>query len=241
MTPLRPLHYTLKLVPDLETFTFSGRADIVLEAESAQSDIVLNGNEIRIKSCVLLLDGKEQSAEFSQPDPEKQTFRVRFPETVTGRFSLRIEYTGRINDSMMGFYRSAYTDASGRKKHIAVTQFEESEARKAFPCLDEPALKATFDVEYVIDAGLTGVSNMPVEREEALPGGKKRVRFECTPVMSTYLLFFGVGEFDILEDKGRVLLRALTTPGKVHLAEQGLRFARKCLDYLEKEFGTPFP
>lgn len=241
MTALRPVHYTLHLEPDLETFAFSGTAEIVLESEDVQSDMVLNGAQISIRSCRLLNESGEHPAEFSQPDPDKQTFRIRFPETVTGRFSLRIEYTGSINDSMMGFYRSAYTDASGRKKYIAVTQFEEAEARKAFPCLDEPAMKATFDVEYVIDAGLTAVSNMPVEHEAALPGGKKRVRFERTPVMSTYLLFFGVGEFDILEDKGRVLLRAITTPGKVHLAEQGLRFARKCLDYLEKEFGTPYP
>ncbi len=129
----------------------------------------------------------------------------------------------------------------GIEKHVAVTQFEESDARRAFPCFDHPAQKATFDIELIINTELMAISNSPVEEEKDLGGGKKLIKFQKTPLMSTYLLFFGVGEFEFTEDSGDVLIRAGTMPEKTGHAEFGLQFGRKCLDFAEDYFAIKYP
>ena len=107
---------------------------------------------------------------------------------------MTIDYTGKINDRMAGFYRSRIKTDTG-PNHIAVTQFQESDARRAFPCLDHPARKAVFTVEMVIDKNLTAISNTDIHTVTDLDDGRRRVTFDPTPKMSTYLLFFGVGPF----------------------------------------------
>ena len=236
-----PQHYRIHLEPDLTSFTFKGRTEVMINAREPVTSITLNAVDLDIQECQISLDGSYEDAAFSELDEETQSFTIQLPQEKQGKFEVLIEYTGSINNTMLGFYRSKYSDKEGQEKYIAVTQFEEVSARKAFPCFDQPALKATFDIEYVIDSHLTGISNMPVEEERELPDGKKRVKFERTPIMSTYLLFFGVGEFEIKEDRGDVLLRAITTPGKVELAEEGLKFARECVTFLEDHFGTKYP
>ena len=109
---------------------------------------------------------------------------------MSGQILVQIDYAGKINDRMAGFYRSRYT-RDGRTEHIAVTQFEESDARRAFPCLDHPAQKAVFDIELEVDRSLTAVSNTAMQAQEILENGQKRVIFESTPKMSTYLVSSG--------------------------------------------------
>ncbi|NOR16011.1 MAG: M1 family peptidase, partial [Candidatus Aminicenantes bacterium] len=225
-------HYKLHLEPDLDTFELNGCTEIHLEALEPVKELNIHAIELQILFCQLEVEGEWQTVTHTSPDEEKQTFTLHLPSAVAGEIKVLIEYKGFINDSMLGFYRSKYKDTAGKEKYLGVTQFEENEARKAFPCFDEPALKATFDIEYVIDDALTGISNMPIAEEKSLPNHKKLVRFERTPVMSTYLLFFGVGEFEILEDPGEVLLRAIATPGKAELAKDGLIFSRKCVEFL---------
>ncbi|MFC2164092.1 M1 family metallopeptidase [Acidobacteriota bacterium] len=241
MATVKPKHYTLHLEPDLETFVLKGRAEIVLEASEGIDEVILHAVDLAIQECTVRLDNNYEKVEWTQPDKTLHSLTLKIPRKVEGEFHLRVDYTGEINNNMLGFYRSKYTDRDGQEKYIAVTQFEEEEARKAFPCFDQPDMKATFDIEYVIDSNLTGLSNMPVEEEKPLADDKKLVRFERTPVMSTYLLFFGVGDFEILEDPGEVLLRAITTPGKINLAKEGLAFGRKCVDFFEEHFGTKYP
>ncbi|MBN1223983.1 MAG: M1 family metallopeptidase [Candidatus Aminicenantes bacterium] len=241
MENIVPRHYKLHFEPDLKAFVFKGKTEIALEAKERVKEIVLHAVDLGIKDCRIRLDGSFEKALFSPPDEENQTFRIILPREFQGAIQLSIDYEGKINDTMLGFYRSRYVDSDGKEKFIAVTQFEETEARKAFPCLDRPDRKATFDVEFLIDADLVGLSNMPIAEEQRLSGNKKLVRFERTPVMSTYLLFFGVGEFEIMEDRNRVLLRAITTPGKIDLAREGLQFARKCVDFFEEHFATAYP
>ncbi len=241
MEKIVPRHYRLLLEPDLTTFAFNGRTEILIEAREATKSITLNAIDLDIKDCKVAVDGSYEKAAFSAPDKEAQKFTIELPREKKGEIKINIEYTGNINETMLGFYRSKYTDKDGQEKYIAVTQFEEAQARKAFPCFDHPALKATFDIEYLIGSHLTGISNMPIEEEKIIPGNKKLVKFQRTPVMSTYLLFFGVGEFEIMEDPGVVLLRAITTPGKIDLAKEGLGFARKCIEFLENQFGAIYP
>ena len=138
--------------------------------------------------------------------------KITLPKQMTGNISLKIDYAGEINDKMAGLYRSKYV-VGGEEKHIAVTQFEESDARRVFPCFDHPVKKATFDVEMIIDKELMAISNCPISEEKPLGAGKKLIRFQRTPKMSTYLLFFGIGEFEFMEDSGEVLVRMATMPG----------------------------
>jgi tricorn protease interacting factor F2/3 len=241
MTTIIPRHYRLRLKPELNDYTIEGKTEITLDVQGPARDLELNAVELEIENCRLDYGEGFREVEYSTPDQASQSFTIRLPEGTRGMARLDIEYRGRINDSMLGFYRSRYTDLEGMEKYLAVTQFEESEARKAFPGFDHPRYKVPFDIEFIIDQELTGISNMPVAEERPVSGTKKLVRFQTTPPMPTYLLFFGVGEFDIVEDPGDVLLRAITTPGKTELARDGLAFARKCVEFLTEHFATPYP
>ncbi|CAB1079836.1 Leucyl aminopeptidase (EC [Olavius algarvensis Delta 1 endosymbiont] len=141
---------------------------------------------------------------------------------------------------MAGFYRSQYTYQK-QSRYIAVTQFEESDARRAFPCIDHPAGKATFEITMDIDPNLVAISNQAIQKEEMLTNGRKRICFERTPKMSTYLVFFGVGEFEITTDQEDSRVRTVTLPGMKPFAEYGMDFGRKSLAYSESYYAINYP
>jgi aminopeptidase N len=236
---MKPIHYQLRLEPDLNTFSFRGRVEIALDSSNPSDEILLNCLELVISSCRLQTDGQWVSCEFCL-DPEKETLKITLPEEMSGRIDMLIDYSGSINDKMAGFYRSAYT-VKGRTRYIAVTQFEESDARRALPCMDHPLHKAIFDIEIIADKNLRVISNEAIAGETDLENGKKSVRFLQTPRMSTYLLFFGVGEFETLKDiqDERVIGAAL--PDRIEHVDFGVKFGRKALQYCEEYFGIPYP
>lgn len=237
---MKPIHYNIHLEPDLEKFTFDGKVTIEVQADEPVHEVCLNARDLEIKRCSLLVNDRTQDCEFSYL-PERQELCISLPETVQGVISLSIVYAVEINQQYAGFYRSRYY-YNGEEKYIASTQFEAKEARRAFPCFDEPALKATFDIEYIIDANLTGVANTAILEESPLNDGRKLVRFERTPRMSTYLVFFGVGEFDSIEDDSRPpRIRVLTTPGNSQFGEFALQIARESLNFGEEYTGVPYP
>ncbi len=231
------LHYRLRLEPDLDRFSFLGEVEIRFETRKPITNVTLNVLELGVVECLVPVKGREISCPFAV-DPQAERIRVQLPEATEGEFSLRIRYMGFINDRMVGFYRSRCDSETG-ERYIATTQFQESDARRAFPCLDHPAAKATFAIELVADAGWEAVSNMPVKEVEDQPSGRKLVRFETTPKMSTYLLFFGVGELELLEEGAAV--RAVTVPGRSRYARYGLEFGRRSLVFCEHYFGIPYP
>jgi len=240
MPEVRPLRYRIRLETDLEQPLFSGSVEIRMEAAEAVSEVCLDALELDVQSCGILRNGDRLPCEFSL-NAEREELRVRLPGPWRGTFSLRIEYQGRINEGMAGFYRSRY-DAGGQRGSLLVTQFEESDARRAFPCFDHPVRKAVFQVEMTVPEGLTAVSNTPVAEEAPLGGGKKRVVFQETPPMSTYLLFFGVGDFRFVEAReGEVLVRAAGTPGTTGDVRYGLEFGRKSLRFCQDYYGIPYP
>ncbi|HJU27888.1 MAG TPA: M1 family aminopeptidase, partial [Candidatus Binataceae bacterium] len=168
---------------------------------------------------------------------------LHFGESLTpGRWTLTIKFRGVLNDKLHGFYRSQYTDAAGKSHTIATTQLEATDARRAFPCWDEPALKAVYKVTLVIDENLTAVSNAGVERERKLGGGKKEVAFKDTIKMSTYLLAFIVGEFEATEpiDAGTPL-RVVHVPGKRGLESWAKEIGAFSLKYFADYYGIPYP
>ena len=239
MQKVKVSHYKIHLEPDLRRFTFEGRVEIYLDAPEPTGEVSLNVLDLAIWNCQVLLGRELESCCFSV-DPGKEVLTLSIPEKLQGEIALSITYTGKINNKMAGFYRSRYL-VDGKERFMAVTQFEESDARRAFPCVDHPAAKATFEVEMVIDADKSAISNMPIKEERGDEGGRKRVKFQRTPIMSTYLLFFAVGDFEFRENPGDVLIRAATAPGMIHQAQFSLDFCRKALAFAEDYYGIKYP
>jgi len=239
MQPIRPIHYKIHLKPDLVNFIFEGTCALQLNSDEPVSEIALNVLEIAIWKCRF-----QQGDRFFEcaylVDPGKEEVRIMLPESVSGDIHLEINYQGLINDKMAGFYRSKYV-RDGETKYIAVTQFEESDARRAFPCMDHPAQKATFAIEMDIQEDLVAISNGAVKRDSPLGNGKKRVVFEQTPKMSTYLVFFGVGEFEFVHNQTDPRVRVATLPGMKEYGRFGVDFGRKALEFGETYYGINYP
>ena len=239
MTPYNPVNYKIHLEPDLVNFTFAGTAEILFEAQQPTAEIVLDLLEIEIGRCRILQNDDSVDCAFSI-DPSKEELRIALPEPLSGAIRLAIDYQGLINDAMAGFYRSKYSyqDQTG---YMAVTQFEESDARRALPCMDHPARKATFDIAMDIDSHLVAISNGAVKETRMLDTGKMRVTFEQTPKMSTYLVFFGVGEFEFTPDEKDDRVRVATLPGMQEFAHFGADLGRKSLEFCESYYGIAYP
>jgi tricorn protease interacting factor F2/3 len=239
MSDIRAIHYKIFLDPDLERFQFAGTAEITLETGIAVDEIAMNALDLIITTCSV------RQAEALLPcsqtlDMKKEELKIRLPVAVCGRFVLVVTYQGHINDSMAGFYRSSYV-YQGSRRFIAVTQFQESDARRAFPCLDHPSQKAAFDIEIVVNAGLSAVSNAAINEVRAVDSGRQRFVFETTPKMSTYLVFWGVGDFKRVQKPGEKRVNALTLPGMEPYAGFGLDFGCNALEFCEKYFGIAYP
>ncbi|RKP12682.1 peptidase M1, membrane alanine aminopeptidase [Piptocephalis cylindrospora] len=258
-TEVHPTHYDLTLTPDLKAFTFTGYEEIQLVVDREVRKIVLNADEIEIQKAKLIrLVGKtEETWDITDIDYDKpkQQVTLLLPDTLhpgaDAKPKLQIHFTGILNDKMSGFYRSSYDDAkTGEKEWMAVTQFEAADARKAFPCWDEPSIKATFDITLRVPSRLTALSNMDVREERDEEGGKlKAVRFNTSPIMSTYLVAFTVGDLEFIEastsgehNEGKpVRCRIYTPPGLSSQGAYALSVTTRVLEYFAQIFGTPYP
>ncbi len=233
-----PQHYTLSLTPDLKAATFSGVESIEVTVKQPTSSITLNAAEIQFQSVEISAAGKSQSATVSlDSEKEQATFTVP-SEIPAGAATLSIHYTGILNDELRGFYLSK-TD----RRNYAVTQFEPTDARRAFPSFDEPAFKATFDISLVVDKGDTAISNGPIVKDTAGPEADKHtLKFLTTPRMSTYLVAFLVGDFKCSSGSSDgVAIRVCATPDKVNLTPYGVDVAKYVLHYYNNYFGIPYP
>jgi tricorn protease interacting factor F2/3 len=239
MLQVAPKNYRIHLIPDLTNFTFTGNLTLLVEAQTAIEALRLNILDLTISSCAVELDDNFTDCAFEE-NTEKEELKILLPQQMEGGIRIKIRFEGQINDKMAGFYRSQYI-RSGKTRYIAVTQFEESDARRAFPCMDHPAKKATFDIIMEIDKDLVAISNGAISAETQLDNGKKRVTFETTPKMSTYLVFFGVGEFEFTRDSKDPRVRVATLPGMKPYAKFGLEFGRKSLAFSEDYYGIPYP
>ena len=239
MAVIKPIHYSIHLEPDLHTFKVDGITEITISASEPVDKVIINAHELAIWKCQVKLNEKLLDCSFSL-QPKEQELVIDLPEMMSD-ISLKIEYMGLINEQLVGFYRSKY-EQDGVVKYIAVSQFEEEHARQAFPGFDKPKYKATFDIEYIIDKGLSGIANTNIIEEKELENDKKLVRFQTTPKMCTYLLFFGVGDFEYIESASEdIHYRIATTPGKTQYAEYALDFGRKCIEYGEEYTGIKYP
>jgi len=240
-----PERYEIRLTPDLSTWTFSGEEKVSVQVHESVREIVLNAAELEFRSVSLRLHNGTVLPGRAQLDSENEQANLSFPEAVpVGRCELEISFSGILNDKLHGFYRSTYKDSRGQEKPLASTQFESTDARRAFPCWDEPAFKAVFQVSLVVDEKLTAISNTRVLRERVLSGtGKKEVVFADSIKMSTYLVAFIVGEFEPTEPVmvGDAPLRVWAVPEKKHLANFALDIGRFSLEYFSRYYGIPYP
>ncbi|OAL35112.1 hypothetical protein AYO20_05589 [Fonsecaea nubica] len=265
---VKPLNYNIRIF-NIEfggEWTYEGRVVIDAEATAPANHVVINARALEIsRSEVSFTDLNKSSSTYSATSivlgEETQQARISFEETIPkGPLRLDVSFKGRIDHSMVGFCRARYepesdTSAAGvkvGKYHWQLTtHFEPCDARKAFPCFDEPHLKATFELELEIPAELTALSNMPETSARLLEGaqtGLKAVRFEKTPVMSTYLLCWAVGDFEYIEGLTkrehagkRLPVRIYTTKGLTQYAHFALQDACDALDFFSESFGVDYP
>lgn len=178
-------------------------------------------------------------------DDKTQVSKIEFSDAISqgSKAQLEIKFTGQLNDKMAGFYRSTYKREDGSEGLLASTQMEATDCRRAFPCFDEPALKATFTITLVADKKLTCLSNMDVASETEVESGKKAVKFNKSPLMSTYLVAFIVGELNYIEtNEFRIPVRVYAPPGQdIEHGRFSLNLAAKTLAFYEKVFGSEFP
>ena len=233
-----PESYTLSLTPDLKAATFAGTETIEVNVAEPTKTVTLNAIEIAFQDVTLTAAGKQQTATVAL-DKDKEQATFTFAEKIpAGKATLAIHYTGILNNELRGFYLSK-TD----RRNYAVTQFESTDARRAYPSFDEPAMKATYDVSLTIDKGDTAISNGPIVSDTPGPAaGKHTVKFLTTPKMSTYLVAFLVGDFQCTSgESDGVAIRVCATPDKVALTPFGLDVAKRVLHYYNNYFGIPYP
>jgi tricorn protease interacting factor F2/3 len=236
----RPIHYDLTFEPHFDDFTFSGKEIIEILISKSTNTIALNAAELKIKNCHILWSGHKITAK-TRLDEKNELLTVTLPTKIKGKAKLFFDFTGILNDRLVGFYRSQYKDKQGKIKYLATTQFEAADARRAFPCWDEPAAKATFDVTLIVEKNHIAISNTNVISKKKL-WNKTFFKFATTPIMSTYLLYLGVGEFEFLSGKiGKTTLRIATTKGNSSKGRFSLEICKKLLRAYENYFGIKYP
>ncbi|HBB44037.1 MAG: hypothetical protein UW27_C0017G0020 [Parcubacteria group bacterium GW2011_GWA1_44_13] len=240
---IKPERYELLLKPDLDAFVFEGEETITLSLDKKVKEITLHSVDLDVETAVVLQNKVKTFASKISYDKKSETAIFEFPKSLyIGKAKLTLVFKGILNDKMHGFYRSRY-EVAGKEYYMATTQFEATDARRAFPCFDEPAIKAIFDIKLIVPKKSTSISNtMPTSIREH-SAGYQVVEFSPTPRMSTYLVAFIVGDLEYIERKTKegVLVRVFTTPGKKHQAEFALDCAVKTLSFFTKYFDIPYP
>jgi hypothetical protein len=236
-TNVVPKRYTVELMPDFDAFTFDGSVVVEVDVVEATSAITVHSKEMVWSAATVTLASGVVVATTSVTFDEKvETATMHFASKIpVGAATVTVaSFVGELNDRLNGFYRSSYTlKGSDEKKLMGVTQFEATHARQAFPCWDEPLLKAVFSIALLVPADRTALSNMPVTTDvAAVVNGRQlhKVTFDDTPIVSSYLLAWAIGEFDFVEatTKHGTVVRVYTLPGLSHQVGAIIRELRFC-------------
>ncbi|KAL6900781.1 hypothetical protein ACP4OV_005457 [Aristida adscensionis] len=235
-----PLRYDLRLRPDLAACTFSGAAAVAVAVSAPTRFLVLNAAELAVDRASIRFQDRAPSevVQFEEDEILVLGFDRDLP---VGEGVLTMDFTGTLNDQMRGFYRSKY-EYNGESRNMAVTQFEAADARRCFPCWDEPAFKAKFKLTLEVPSDLVALSNMPAVKE-TVNGPLKTIYYEESPLMSTYLVAIVVGLFDYIESSTSqgTKVRVYTQVGKTNQGKFALDVAVKSLDLYKDYFATPYP
>src|SRR5579884_3363993 len=231
-----PQHYSLTFTPDLQKAVFSG--DETMEVLKAANSITMNAVELQFQEVTITQGDKTQTAQASFAAEKEQVTLNVAEELQPGTASIHIRFTGILNDKLRGFYL-----ARTKERNYATTQFESTDARRAFPSFDEPALKAKFDIAIVADKQDTAISNGHIISDTPGPAeGKHTIVFSTTPVMSTYLVAMAVGDFVCNEGSAdNIPIRVCGTPDKKTLGTAALRYAEEILKFYNQYYGITYP
>ena len=234
----RPENYKLTFTPDLENARFEGDEAIAIRVLKPTSEITLNAVDIDFHNVTITSGSATQKAKVTpEKDKEMVVLSVEKP-LAAGAATIHITYTGILNSEMRGLYLGK--DDQGRK--YAATQFESTDARRAFPSFDEPDYKATFDITAVADKGQVAISNYKVVSDSPGPGDKHTVKFATTAKMSSYLAALVVGNFEYVEGSADgIPIRIYSTPGKKEMGKFALQVAEQNVGYYDKYFGIKYP
>lgn len=238
-TNVKPLHYDLTLEPIFSTFKFNGQETIDFHVNEDTDYITLNSLEIEIQEAII--NGSAVSDISFNVDKQTVTFKLPQPLAQGSNAKLALKFTGDLNNKMAGFYRSSYQE-NGETKYLATTQMEPTDCRRAFPSYDEPSAKAKFTISLIAEKSLVALSNMDEASTVELADNKKKVTFNTTPLMSTYLVAFIVGDLKYVENNDyRVPIKVWATPGSEHLGQYSADIAAKTLSFFDKKFDIPYP
>ena len=239
-----PSAYRLRIEPDLDAARFDGVVEIDVALDAPSATIELHALELSLPRAAARLEGGERRQAVVTLDPPTERAALTFePGLPAGRAVLELAFAGTLNDQLAGFYRSTFTDLDGAAHTIATTQLCETDARRMFPCFDEPAFKATFEVTVVVPAPLRAFSNAPVQTTRTLEGGRREIAFRRTMPMSTYLVALVVGPFEQTApvDVDGVPLTVVCTPGRTDLGGFALEVGAFALRFYAEYFGIPYP
>ncbi|KAG5422099.1 hypothetical protein I9W82_001192 [Candida metapsilosis] len=250
-TNLKPVHYDVSIADiNLANDTFKGVVEIQLDVVEPTNELHLNYRDLSVskENVEITYSDEKVLIESLTEYKSKEYFIIKLGSTLeSGKVLVKINYDGIIQTNMAGFYKSAYLE-NGVEKSMLSTQFEATDARRAFPCLDEPLLKATFKVRITAQSDWTIISNTPIESEKEASNGLQTVEFEKTPIMSTYLLAWACGDFEYVESftkdeyNGKPLpVRIYTTKGYIHEAQLASEITPKIVDYFSKVFQIKYP
>jgi aminopeptidase N len=233
-----PTHYDLDFTPDADKLTFTASVKIAVDVVKPTSTITLHAADLEFAKVEMAGVG---AAKVSV-NAEAQTATFTFDKPVSaGAHVLAIDYSGKIYKQAAGLFSLDYDTDQGKKRAL-YTQFENSDARRFIPSWDEPFFKATYDVQVTVPTGQMAIGNMPIAKTEDLGGGKSKVTFATSPKMSTYLLFFGLGDFDRATAKvGDVEMGVITKKGDLAKADFALKSSGPILQWYNDYFGAPYP
>ncbi|MDB5962483.1 MAG: aminopeptidase [Massilia sp.] len=247
---VRPLHYDVAITPDAAHSTFAASVAIDIEVQAATDTITLNATDLAFSRARLMGATLAPIDASVAVDAAAQTASFKFARPLAkGRYRLALDYTGVIGQQAVGLFSLDYDGADrkageypGVKKRALYTQFENSDARRMIPSWDEPFYKASFSLQATVPAGQTAVSNMPAASTTTLPDGRQLVKFAATPKMSTYLLFFALGEFERASAMaGTTEVGVITTRGGKDKAGFALDASKALLGEYNSYFGIPYP
>jgi len=234
----RPENYKLTFTPDLEKAKFEGDETISVRVLKPTSEITLSAVDIDFREVTIASGGTTQKAKVT-PEKEKEMVVLSVEKPLAaGPATIHITYTGILNNEMRGLYLGK--DDQGRK--YAASQFEATDARRAFPSFDEPEYKATFEITAVAEKGQVAISNYKVVSDTPGPGDKHTVKFATTAKMSSYLAALVVGNFEYVEGSADgIPIRVYSTPGKKEMGKFALEVAEQNIGYYDKYFGIKYP
>lgn len=232
-----PKHYAIRIDANIEAATFVGSVDVDVEVTKPVRTLILNSLGLAISKASA--DGEAVAAKV---DDAAQFLTLTAPKELSaGKHRVRIEFSGKLNEAPQGMYLTRYQMPDGTWQKAIATQMEPADARRMFPCWDEPVFRSSFQFTAVVPAKHTPLYNMPIISEKALDGGKREVTFGTTPPMPSYLVAFVSSELEAIHDSlGDVKLGFFATPGKRERLAYSLEVTKQVLPYFDDYFGVRY-